>query len=176
MPLDKQIEILVKQLELANDLDKLVTIHCVYEWEKLNQTLENNKKSIPNLLNNKIILHSFQGSDKIAVKLQNFNVWYSLSPGCFNEKNYGMIKNLPLDKILLESDAPSMFNKEIYSNDAEYDFYFKEKDHGGNYKFKNHPMSILPLAKKISEIRKIEYSDFISTLSKNYKKLMNILI
>ncbi len=127
-----------------------------------------------NLKNNRIILHSFQASKKIMEKFINFNVFFSISAGCFNEKNYEMIKSIPLERILLESDAPSMFNKAIYENEQEYSFYFLEEGKIGN--FKNHPISILNLAKNICELKGIEYDSFINILKKNYEVVIRSVL
>ncbi len=152
----------------------MVTIHCVYEWEKLFKAIE--KSSISNLTNDKIILHSFQGSKKIMEKFLKFNVWFSISPGCFNEKNSEMIKEIPVDRLLIESDAPSMFNMDIYENKEEYDFYFKEISFDGTEKFRNHSMCIFKLASKVAFMKKIELESFMKTLSGNYRRIINVLI
>ena len=68
---------------MANNLKKLVTIHCVYEWEKLIKVILSS--DISNL-EYKIILHSFQGKKKDISKLNSKNIWFSISPGCFCEK------------------------------------------------------------------------------------------
>ncbi len=161
----------MKQLEYANLKNKLVTIHCVYEWEKLLKLLENTQL---NNLKNKIILHSFQGTKKIIEKYKRLDVWFSLSSRCYIDKNFEMIKEIPLDRLLLESDSPSMFNKSIFQNEEEYSFYFyEENENGKNYK--NHPLSILPLAKKISELREIGYEDFVNQIIKNYRLVIEQL-
>ena len=70
-------------MEFANKLNKLVTIHCVNEWEKLIKIILSSEISN---LNSKIILHSFQGKKKDLNKLTNGNFWFSISPGCYIEK------------------------------------------------------------------------------------------
>ena len=92
---------------------------CMWKPFKAFETM-----NLDNLKNNKIILHSFQGSKKIMEKFNKYNVYFSISPGCFNEKNFEMLKAIPLDRLLLESDSPSMFNKEIYDKEEDYKFYF----------------------------------------------------
>src|SRR5690606_12591905 len=122
------------------------------------------------------ILHSFQGNKKIVDKFNNLNVWYSLSPGCFSESNYEMIKYLPIDKILLESDAPSMFNQGIYQDKEDEDqlsLYFKDADTG---KYKNNPMSVIPLAKKISTLRSVDLASFLKQIYKNNRMIINNLL
>ena len=171
--MDKQTEIFVKQLRFANEKNKLVTVHCVYEWEKLFKIFE--KSKVNNLVKDKIILHSFQGNRKIMEKFKKINVWFSLSSGCYNEKNFEMITEIPLDRLLLESDSPSMFNKSIFENEEEYSFYFNEGEGEASHK-QNHPMSILNLAKKISELKKVDIKFLMDVLKQNYKKVIENII
>jgi Tat protein secretion system quality control protein TatD with DNase activity len=82
---------------------------------------------IENLIkNNKIILHSFQGKKKHIEKFNNLNCYFSISSGCYSKSNFDMLKMLPNNKILFESDSPSMFNKEIYSNENDYKHFYNE--------------------------------------------------
>jgi Tat protein secretion system quality control protein TatD with DNase activity len=104
-------------------------------------------------------------------KFNKYNVWFSVSPGCVIEKNYDMLKLIPLDRLLLESDAPSMFNSKIYESEDEYNYYPKEGD-----RFKNHPISIFSLSKKLSSIRGIDFNDFKKIIWENNKKLISYLI
>ena len=57
--------------------------------------------------------------DKAHSVIYKLNVFYSISSSCFTKSNYEMLKVIPNDKLLLESDAPSMFNKSIYDNETE---------------------------------------------------------
>ena len=84
-----------------------------------------------------------------------------------------MLSSIPNEKLLLESDAPSMFNKDIYEREEEYEFYFKDE----KGQFKNNPISIVALSKKIAELRNMPYLEFVKLLNKNYIKLIeNLLI
>ena len=164
--LENQIEIFKKQIELANELNKLVHIHCVYEWDKLYKILNNMK--IENLIkNNKIILHSFQGKKKHIEKFNNLNCYFSISSGCYSKSNFDMLKMLPNNKILLESDSPSMFNKEIYSNENDYKHFYNEN------KKNNSPESIKFLCKKIAELKEINENEFCNIIYNNSLKVFN---
>jgi Tat protein secretion system quality control protein TatD with DNase activity len=83
-----------------------------------------------------------------------------------------MLNLIPLDKILLESDAPSMFNKDIYEKEEEFEFYYKDEKN----QYKNHPISIISLSKRLAELRKISYEEFSQQLHKNYIKLIQNLL
>jgi TatD DNase family protein len=164
-PLNFQIDIFTKQLLYANDNNLLVHIHCVYEWDKLYKVLSNIK--IENLVkNNKILLHSFQGKVKHIEKFNKLNCYFSISSGCFIEKNFEMLKNLPNDKILFESDSPSMFNKLVYNSEDDYkDFYNEEKK-------LNSPESIIFLCKKLAELKGINEEEFRKIIYENSLKIL----
>jgi Tat protein secretion system quality control protein TatD with DNase activity len=166
--LDTQIDIFTKQLLLAHKKNKFVSVHCVYEWEQLYKTIETLKLTN---YENMILLHSFQADAKLVERFGSLNCWFSISPGCINEKNYKMLKSLPLESIVLESDAPSMFNKAIYNNENEYNFYFMKDE-----KYQNHPVSILQTVKELAEILEMSCEEFMKIISKNSKKLISKLI
>ena len=158
--LDQQIEIFKKQLIYANENNLLVHIHCVYEWDKLYKIMSNMK--LDNLIkNNKILLHSFQGKVKHINKFNNLNCYYSISSGCFTTGNYEMLKNLPLDKILFESDSPSMFNKNVYDNEKQYQHFYSEE------KKNNSPESIKYLCIKMAELRNMNYEELANNVYNN---------
>jgi TatD DNase family protein len=164
--LNDQIEIFKKQLIYANDNNLLVHIHCVYEWDKLYKIMSN--INLDNLIKNKkILLHSFQGKVKHINKFNNLNVYYSISSGCYTSGNYEMLKNLPLDKILFESDSPSMFNKAVYNDAKEYENFYSEN------KKNNSPESIKYLCIKLSELKNMKYEDLAKIVYKNSLEVLN---
>ena len=123
---------------------------------------------IENLIkNNKIILHSFQGKKKHIEKFNNLNCYFSISSGCFSKSNFDMLKMLPNNKILFESDSPSMFNKEIYSNENDYKHFYNEN------KKNNSPESIKFLCKKIAELKEINENEFCNIIYNNSLKVFN---
>ena len=167
--LDNQIEIFKKQLAYANENNLLVHIHCVYEWDKLYKIMSNMK--LDNLIkNNKILLHSFQGKVKHINKFNNLNCYYSISSGCFTTGNYEILKNLPLNKILFESDSPSMFNKAIYEDEKQYQHFHTEE------KKNNSPESIKYLCIKLAELRDIKYEELANTVYNNSLEILKEFI
>ena len=164
--LNDQIEIFKKQLIYANDNNLLVHIHCVYEWDKLYKIMSN--INLDNLIKNKkILLHSFQGKVKHINKFNNLNVYYSISSGCYTSGNYEMLKNLPLDKILFESDSPSMFNKAVYNDAKEYENFYSEN------KKNNSPESIKYLCIKLAELKNMKYEVLAKIVYKNSLEVLN---
>ena len=168
-PLNDQIEIFKKQLSYANDNNLLVHIHCVYEWDKLYKIMSN--MNLDNLIKNKkILLHSFQGKAKHINKFNNLNVYYSISSGCYTTGNYEMLKNLPLDKILFESDSPSMFNKAVYDDEKNYSHFYSQD------KKNNSPESIKYLCIKLAQLRNMTFEDLAKKVYNNSLEILKEFI
>lgn len=191
VPIEFQMKVFLYQLEIAERNSLLVSIHCVRAWDKLYKLLDEfyKKSNTKNLIDKKLILlHSYCGTKQETKKFLKFNCWFSISPGMISSRNLNMIKELNINHILLESDSPSMFNKGIYHNDeelAELDlYYFKESlsqccdnegtiEHDSKIKYKNNPISIILLSKRLSEIMNMDHCDFLNKISTNNNNLLN---
>lgn len=106
---------------------------------------------IPQNFNCKIIMHWYSGSLS--------NIYPFLEKGCYFSINFAMansingkkiIKMIPIEKILLESDSP-----------------FVKFDGEKTY----HPRNLIKLCQKISDIKKIPLTDFEKYMYENYLSL-----
>jgi len=99
-----QKKVFYKQLRLAGKLEKPVVIHCVKAWGLLVDILEREKAWNPGL-----ILHSFGGSVEIMRRLLRLGALFSFSAllaAPNRSKLRRVFKDIPLERLLLESDAP----------------------------------------------------------------------
>lgn len=100
-----QIPIFEAQLEIAREMDRTITIHCLKAWDVLFEVF---KRQPPPL---RFLMHSFGGSIEIARRLIPLGAYFSFS-GYFLQprkaKVIEVFRHLPLDRILLETDAPDM--------------------------------------------------------------------
>lgn len=97
--MEKQIDIFIKQLEMAIELNRPVFLHCVGAWDKVLHIFKQYKK-LP-----KIVAHSFNGSDSIIKELcKNYDVVFSFGKNALYDKN-SRIEQIDSDKILVETDA-----------------------------------------------------------------------
>ena len=100
--MDKQIELFEKQLNIAVNLHRVVSIHCVGAWDKIFHILNKYKKSdLPY-----IIAHSYSGNLDITKRLLNSydNIMFSFAK--IDEKHdFQRIDQIPANRILVESDA-----------------------------------------------------------------------
>lgn len=99
--MDKQIDVFIKQFEVAVRLKRSVFIHCVGAWDKILHILKQYKKSDLPI----IVFHAFNASDDILNYLLMLyeNVMFSFGKNALYGKNC-RIQQIPIDKILVESD------------------------------------------------------------------------
>lgn len=95
-----------EQIKIAVELEKPVTIHCLKAWEELFDEM-NQAPAWPK----KFLMHSFGGSIEVAQRLLKRGAWFSFSGYFLNPRKakvLAVFKQLPKDRILLETDAPEM--------------------------------------------------------------------
>ncbi|KAK7380666.1 hypothetical protein VNO78_33181 [Psophocarpus tetragonolobus] len=100
----EQMEVLRQQLELAKELNKPASVHCVRAFADL---LEIMKSMGPFPAG--IILHSYLGSAEMVPEFSKLGAYFSFSGFLMSlkaNKAKKMLKMVPSDRILLETDAP----------------------------------------------------------------------
>ena len=99
--MDKQIEIFIKQFDIAVNLKRNVFLHCVGAWDKMLHILKQyNQSFLP-----KIIVHGFNENDDILRKLLKYeNVFFSVSKNYVYSEN-SCIEQIPNNRILIETDG-----------------------------------------------------------------------
>ena len=145
-----QITSFEKHVEASIELDIPIIIHSRNaEIETLN-ILKNFQQSNP-----KILMHCFTGSANFAKKLLDLGSYFSAS-GIITFKNSEELqetfKNIPLNKILIETDSP----------------YLAPIPNRGK---KNEPSFIKFTAEKLANIKNISYDDLIINTTNNFNKL-----
>lgn len=145
-----QREVFCKQLELAKRLDLPVIIH---DREAHSDTLEILKEYKP-----KGVVHSFSGSVEMAEELLKIGLYIGVG-GVITFKNAkklpDVVKMLPEERLLLETDAPYL---------APVPYRSKT----------NHSAMIYFSAQKIAEIRSTTPTNILKITNKNAKMLFGI--
>lgn len=147
---DKQIDLFIRQIEIANRLNKPVIIHA---REALGDTY-NILKQHPC----KAVLHCYSGSYELAKEFIKLGYYISIGgPVTFKnaKEPLEVAKNIPLDRLLIETDSP----------------YLTPVPNRGK---RNEPSNVVYTAKKIMEIRGIDEETFLDQINKNYDSLFNI--
>lgn len=153
---EKQKEIFVKHIELAKEVNKPLIIHCRDAHDDLLEILKSSSDKLPKLSQNKGVMHFFTGSIDEAFKYINLGFYISFSGVItFAQNYYELVKEIPLDCILIETDAP----------------YVAPIPYRGK---RNEPAYVAEVAKKIAEIKRISFEDVASQTVKNSRSLFKI--
>ena len=103
--LDVQRPVFRAQLELAAHLSKTMSIHCLKAWGPLMEELKDCPPTAP------FLMHSYGGSIEFARQLLDLGAYFSFSGYFLQPWKAGVVevfKQLPKDRILIETDAPDM--------------------------------------------------------------------
>ncbi|KAK1424638.1 hypothetical protein QVD17_19971 [Tagetes erecta] len=148
-----QVEVFSQQLQLAREIRRPASVHCVHAFGDLLDIMH----SIGPFPEG-VILHSYLGSAEMVPEFAKLGVYFSFS-GWLMEmtetKAKKMVKAVPFDRILLETDAPDALPK---SNDSESVFLVD----GDEKKVLNHPANIhfvLSYVASLLEMPKEELAD-----------------
>ncbi|XP_071709698.1 uncharacterized protein [Rutidosis leptorrhynchoides] len=135
-----QVETFHLQLQLAKDLKRPASVHCVRAF---GDVLEIMKSVGP--FPEGVILHSYIGSAEMVPEFAKLGAYFSFSGFVMamkENKAKKMLKVVPCDRILLETDAPDAMPK---LNDLESVFSVDERDFvndGDSKEVLNHPANI----------------------------------
>jgi len=97
--------VFLAQLRLARELGRTLTIHCVRAWGLLLETFAAEPPPP------RFLLHSFGGSVETARRLLPLGAYFSLSGRFLQPRKAAVLdvfRQLPPQRILVESDAPDM--------------------------------------------------------------------
>ena len=148
----KQKETLFKHLSLVNELHKPVILHCRDAYVELIDFLKQQKIKVNG------VIHCFGGTLAQAQEFLHMGFYLGFT-GIITFKNakvlQAIVKEIPLDKILVETDCP----------------YLSPEPFRGK---RNEPLYVQYIAKKIAEIKEISYDKACEQTSLNAKKLFNI--
>lgn len=149
-PRDKQIEMFERQVKLSKELDIPIIVH---DREAHEETYKILRKYKP-----KGVVHCFSGSVELAKETVKLGMYIGLG-GAVTFKNavkpVEVAKFTPMERILLETDAPYMSPVPLRGKRCQSDM-------------------IEYTALKIAEVKEIDYNAVVDTARKNTEELFNI--
>jgi TatD DNase family protein len=108
----KQHEVFAQQLLLARSLDLPVIIHCRQAHDDLFQILEEFKKEYGHIIPTDHpwgVVHCFSGDEDLAWKYFKLGLLISFTGLITFSKQWDdLIRKIPLDRIMIETDSPYM--------------------------------------------------------------------
>lgn len=149
----EQKKVFIEQIKLANDLDLPMIIHCRDAYDDLIKILEANE------VKNRGTVHCFGGNLEQARKLIKMGFYLGFT-GVITFKNIDkelleVIKQIPEDKILSETDCP----------------YLTPEPYRGK---RNEPVYVDYVIRKIAELRDWSYEKALEVTAGNARRLFKI--
>lgn len=149
----KQIEVFEAQIKLSNEYKKPIIVHCRPEKD-----YDSYKEILEIVKSNKItgIVHCFQGDEKIMEEFLGLGFSLGFNGVITFTKEYdALVANAPLDRIVLETDAPWL---------APVPFRGE----------RNESIYVKYVAQKIAEIKNTPYEEVARITTENSIKLFGI--
>jgi TatD DNase family protein len=106
-----QQEVFALQIELSNQVNKPLIIHCVKAFEEVLQLLKQAK--VP------VVFHGFNKSKELALHIINAGHYLSFGKALEQQHMQQVLKELPIEKIFLETDDASVSIASIYKTAAQ---------------------------------------------------------
>lgn len=144
---DRQLELLTAQVALAVELDLPVILHCRGAFDDLIAVLERHRP--------RGVVHAYSRGPELADRLLSLGLHLGFG-GAVTRPNAKRPRRsavtVPLDRIVLETDAPSIGLDGIAPEDAE-------------------PRHVLEVAKAISELRGVPVAEVARVTTRNAREL-----
>jgi len=147
----KQKEVFLKQLDLAQELNLPVIFHCRMAHDDMIEILANYSLTNYSLTG---VVHCFTGTWEQAKKYLNMGFYLGFNGIIFKLDLDEIIKKTPLDRILIETDCP---------------YLIPPQETG-----RNEPIYVKYVAEKIAKIKKLSYKEIAQISTENAKKLFKI--
>ena len=156
---EKQKEVFLRQLELAKNLKLPVIIHCRQAHDDMLEILKKFRKEyIDDMIKDLAwgVMHCFSGDEELA--WQYFGLGLNISfTGLitFSAQWDDLIRRLPNDKFMIETDCPYMTPEPFRGQ-------------------RNEPILVKKVAERIAEIKNLSLERIAELSTANAKKLFNI--
>lgn len=149
-----------RQLRLAAELERPVSIHCLKAWGPLLDTLRSEPLPARGFL-----MHSYGGSRELAAELSELGAYFSVSGYFARERKREqreVFRSLPIDRLLVETDAPDMLGpEECVSKD------WTSSD-GAPL---NHPLNLDAIYRFAARLRGMSDDAFAAQMEDNWRRL-----
>ncbi len=170
-------EIFCRFLHIAKELNKPVVIHCRDAFDDCLQILKQELDS-----NTNVILHFFSGNKENLKECLERGYWISYNTIAVRSKSFRkLIKKTPIDKLLLETDAPwcdprpRQENKTKESNESGTSSRNATSSSSSNHvPLTNVPWNIQVTAELVARLKDMTVEEVLQHTEENAKKALGI--
>lgn len=108
-PWEKQLMAFERQIELANQINKPLIIHCVKAYSEIFSSLTAKYNKVP------VLIHGYAKNWELAQTLLKHGYYFSLGPHILKGNMTEVVSHIPLDRLFLETDDKNAKISEIYA-------------------------------------------------------------
>lgn len=155
-----QAEVFTAQLAVAAELNRPVTIHCLRAWGALAEILR--KHPLPS---RGFLIHAYGGSLEMMREFAALGGYFSFNAYFLHERKEAqrdVFREIPDDRLLIETDAPSMAPPDELNSHPL-------RDTAGEPL--NHPANIELAYRALAEIRGVSGEDLAHQVARNFGTL-----
>ncbi|MDR2763327.1 MAG: TatD family hydrolase [Planctomycetaceae bacterium] len=155
-PMEQQVEVFCRHIDLSIRLCKPILIHCRDAWEDILPILRKSRGLTG-------VIHSFNGTSEQAREMidRGFYISFAGQVTYLNEKFaelHEVVKTIPEDRLLIETDSP----------------YLLPHPFRGKLK-RNEPSYVIKVAERLSELRGESLEQISQSTTKNAQNLVKKL-
>ena len=159
--LEEQSEVLMAQLELAAELNRAASIHCVRAFGALRDVLRAAPRSARGFL-----IHGYGGPVEMIGEFAQLGAYFSFNIELTQPKRAARLANfkaIPADRLLVETDAPTKPPARALNR-----FPLPSASNGDAV---NHPANIIVAYEALAELRGISVAALAAQVESNFKRL-----
>lgn len=161
--IERQHEVFLRQWQIAGQRGLPVTIHCLRAWGQLLELL----RAHP-LTSTRFLIHSVGASPETISELSSLGAYFSVSgyfAGQGRSKYHKALDAIPLDRLLIETDAPDMLPPDEWSA-------FPLTDEDGNPVC--HPGNIFKTYEFVAARKRIPLDELTDRVTPNLKRFLGL--
>lgn len=159
--IDDQQFVFVWQLRLAAERNLPVTIHCLRAWGALAEVLR-----VEPLPERGFLIHAYGGPVEMVQPFAKRGAYFSFNGAHLHERKTArreVFQAVPLDRLLVETDAPAMPPPPEHSP-----YSLPDSDDGQTV---NHPANIAHIYEELAKLRGMSLENLAAQVQDNFERL-----
>lgn len=176
-PIETQKIYFREQLSLAESTGLPLFLHCRAAWTDFFDIMQQNKSKWSDSGG---VLHSFDGNEQDLAKALEMGLYIGIN-GCSmkKEENLTVIKQIPTDRLLIETDCPWCEIKKSHASHKYIKTIFKRSKDASDPEFpvkdRNEPAMLIQILEVLSSIRGENPSELAEQILRNTTQLFKTI-
>jgi TatD DNase family protein len=153
-------------------MDRPLSLHCLRAWPELAGAVQRDPPSGRGFL-----LHSYSGPEEMVPRWVRSGAFFSFSPAFLHPRKTrvrAMFRTIPIDRLLVESDAPDMAPPEELALGRLEPAESADNDTaqtGKPDRFLNHPINLILCVRALAADRAMPVAELAAILEANMDRL-----